>query len=112
MAVRYFCDRCERETTADELRRAEIAVAPDPAISLDLCLDCAERVKADILGTAAKDEPQRPSRPVRRPRVEGWARSLRLSSALRGTGVRVAWGIVYLEIAVIFFIVAIWVTGR
>jgi hypothetical protein len=47
-----------------------------------------------------------------RARGEGWARSLRLSNTLRGTGVRVAWGIVYLEIAIIFFIVAVWVTGR
>ena len=112
MAVRYYCDRCERETTEGELRRAEIAVPPDPPISVDLCPDCVKRVKADILGKAATGDSQRASVPGWRTRGEGWARSLRLSNTLRGTGVRVAWGIVYLEIAIIFFIVAVWVTGR
>jgi hypothetical protein len=49
VAVRYFCDRCERETQEGELRQAELSVPPDPDISLDLCPDCAGEVRSHIL---------------------------------------------------------------
>ena len=56
MAVRYFCDRCGRETGEGQLRQAELSVPPDPDISLDLCADCARVVRANILGQLAETE--------------------------------------------------------
>jgi hypothetical protein len=50
MAVRYFCDRCERETGEGELRAAELSIPPEPDISLDLCLECAEYIRSAIVG--------------------------------------------------------------
>jgi len=54
MAVRYFCDRCGRETEEGELRSAEVSIPPDPDISLDLCAECAEEVRANIVGEHAR----------------------------------------------------------
>ena len=56
MAVRYFCDRCGKETGEGELRVAELSIPPDPDISLDLCADCARVVRANILGQLAETE--------------------------------------------------------
>jgi hypothetical protein len=56
VAVRYFCDRCGRETGEGELRPAELSVPPDPDISLDLCPDCAGEVRSNILGQQAIQE--------------------------------------------------------
>ena len=53
MAVRYFCDRCGRETQEGELRAAELSIPPDPDISLDLCPACAQLVRSNILGDQA-----------------------------------------------------------
>jgi hypothetical protein len=50
MAVRYFCDRCGKETGEGELRVAELSIPPDPDISLDLCEDCAQEVRVNIVG--------------------------------------------------------------
>ena len=50
MATRYFCDRCEAETGPGELRVAELSVPPDPDISLELCPDCVQQVRENILG--------------------------------------------------------------
>ena len=50
MAVRYFCDRCGQETGEGELRAAELSIPPEPDISLDLCPDCAEHVRSEIVG--------------------------------------------------------------
>jgi hypothetical protein len=55
MAVRYFCDRCERETEEGELRAAELSIPPEPDISLDLCPDCAEHMRSEIVGKAGVD---------------------------------------------------------
>jgi len=56
VAVRYFCDRCGRETEEGELRQAELSVPPDPDISLDLCRDCAGEVRSNILGQQAAQQ--------------------------------------------------------
>jgi hypothetical protein len=56
VAVRYFCDRCGRETREGDLRRAELSVPPDPDISLDLCQDCAGEVRSNILGQQATQQ--------------------------------------------------------
>jgi hypothetical protein len=50
MAVRYFCDRCGKETREDGLRAAELSIPPEPDISLDLCPDCADHMRATIVG--------------------------------------------------------------
>ena len=54
MAVRYFCDRCGAETGEGELRAAELSIPPEPDISLDLCEQCAQQVRANIVGNAAR----------------------------------------------------------
>jgi len=53
MAVRYFCDRCGRETGATELRQAEFSLPPDPDVALDLCESCATEVRQHLLGSGA-----------------------------------------------------------
>jgi hypothetical protein len=50
MAVRYFCDRCGTETGDGELRVAELALPPDPDVTLDLCPTCATDVRRHVLG--------------------------------------------------------------
>jgi hypothetical protein len=50
MAVRYFCDRCGKETGEGELRAAELSIPPDPDISLDLCPECARQMRSTIVG--------------------------------------------------------------
>jgi hypothetical protein len=50
MATKYFCDRCEAETGPGELRVAELSIPPDPDISLELCADCVQQVRANIVG--------------------------------------------------------------
>jgi hypothetical protein len=54
VAVRYFCDRCGRETKEGELRPAELSIPPEPDISLDLCPDCAENIRSTIVQTEAE----------------------------------------------------------
>jgi hypothetical protein len=50
MAVRYFCDRCGKETEEGELRAAELSIPPEPDISLDLCSYCAGFMRSTIVG--------------------------------------------------------------
>lgn len=50
MATKYFCDRCGVEVGQGELRVAELSIPPDPDISLDLCPECAQKVRSDIVG--------------------------------------------------------------
>ena len=59
MAVRYFCDRCGRETEDGELRAAELSIPPDPDISLDLCSDCAQYMRSTIVGKEALETIER-----------------------------------------------------
>ena len=54
MAIKYFCDRCGRETNEGELRSADVSIPPEPDISLDLCPECAGEVRSNILGEQAK----------------------------------------------------------
>jgi hypothetical protein len=54
MAVRYFCDRCGRETEEGELRSADLSIPPEPDISLDLCPECVSEVRLNIVGEGAK----------------------------------------------------------
>ena len=58
MAVRYFCDRCGTETEEGELRAAELSIPPEPDISLDLCPDCAEHMRSEIVGKVEVDAAQ------------------------------------------------------
>jgi len=53
MAVRYFCDRCGKETGPGELRSAELSLPPDPDVALDLCDACAVEVRRLVLTTDA-----------------------------------------------------------
>jgi hypothetical protein len=50
MAVRYFCDRCENETEAGELRIVKLIFPPDPPVTLDVCARCATSIATHALG--------------------------------------------------------------
>jgi hypothetical protein len=56
MATKYFCDRCGAETGPGELRVAELSIPPDPDISLEVCPDCAQQVRANIVGVREEVE--------------------------------------------------------
>jgi hypothetical protein len=47
--IRYFCDWCGRETSEDEVRIAWVIVPPDPAISMEVCPECARNAATIVL---------------------------------------------------------------
>jgi hypothetical protein len=53
MAVRYFCDRCGRETGEGELRIGRLSIPPDLDVTIDLCPSCEEDARTVFLGNAA-----------------------------------------------------------
>ena len=56
MAVKYFCDRCGKETKEGELKVAELSLPPDADVSLELCQACATSVREHLLNQTVVSE--------------------------------------------------------
>jgi hypothetical protein len=104
MAVKYFCDRCDREARDWDLKIVRVLAPPDLPLAIEACPDCAKEIR-DFASTASRRQDARGEEPMpqERPRRARVPTPASMAMALPA-----ARGLLYVAVAVLFFFLGSW----
>jgi hypothetical protein len=108
MAVKYFCDRCQREAREWDLKIVRVLAPPEVPLAIEACPECAHEIREFARTQTPEDvydddEHRARAKPQERERTPRVAAASVAASALP-----LARGLLYLGIAVLFFFLGNW----
>lgn len=106
MAIKYFCDRCQREAREWDLKILRVIAPPELPVTLEVCPQCVKAIRAYALEEEPTEE-RREERSSEKGREErGWLPVPVAASV--GAALPLLRGVVYLGIVVLFFFLGSW----
>jgi hypothetical protein len=109
VAVKYVCDRCDREMREWDVKLVRVVAPPDLPLAVELCPDCAKEVREYALTKRPADEGQN-DRAAHLDREKEQS-SPRPFAASISAALPLVRALVYVGIAAFFFFVGTWLSS-
>jgi hypothetical protein len=106
VAVKYFCDRCQREAREWDLKVVRVLAPPELPLAIEACPECAKEIR-EFARTQLAAVPERQEPGSARDEA-GRGRMFAPVGASMAAALPFARGLLYLGIAVLFFFLGSW----
>jgi hypothetical protein len=108
MAVKYFCDRCQREAREWDLKIVRVLAPPEVPLAIEVCPDCAHEIRefARAQTDASSSDGEEPGSGAPNHGVR--ERLPVVGTASMAAALPLARGLLYLGIVILFFFLGSW----
>jgi hypothetical protein len=106
VAIKYFCDRCQREAREWDLKILRVIAPPDLPVTLEVCPECVQAIRAYALEVEHMEARPREHASGEGRDNRGWLPVPVAASV--GAALPLLRGVLYVGIAVLFFFLGSW----